>query len=188
MNELVLVTGPPGSGKTTLAIPLARRLELPLIAKDTIKEALFDTLGVGDLQWSQRLGAATFAVMFALARHTPAAVLEAPFSAPSVPSLLELCARPIEVHCRCPTDELLHRYANRPRHPGHVDHQRLEQVKAAATQAEPLGLGGPLLEIDTTGPVHVDDVATWVKTQFQAHQSGHNSSPRAGDRRSRAAP
>jgi hypothetical protein len=42
-NVFVLVTGPPGSGKTTLAGPLAERLSLPLIAKDTIKEALMKT-------------------------------------------------------------------------------------------------------------------------------------------------
>jgi len=32
---LVLVTGPPASGKTTLAQPLAHHLSLPLLSKDT---------------------------------------------------------------------------------------------------------------------------------------------------------
>ncbi len=57
---LVVVTGPPAAGKTTIAREIARRLHLPLIAKDTIKEALFDGLGTGDLAWSQRLGTATY--------------------------------------------------------------------------------------------------------------------------------
>jgi predicted kinase len=54
---LILVTGPPASGKTTLAQPLARQLGVPLLGKDTVKEALFDTLGTGDRAWSRRLGA-----------------------------------------------------------------------------------------------------------------------------------
>lgn len=41
---IVLVNGAPGSGKTTLASPLGRMLGLPLIAKDTIKEAMADVL------------------------------------------------------------------------------------------------------------------------------------------------
>src|SRR5262252_6392146 len=63
---LVLVTGPPAAGKTTVAWEIAARLGLPLVAKDTIKEALYDALGVGDLEWSTRLGGATFAVLWAL--------------------------------------------------------------------------------------------------------------------------
>ena len=44
-RRIVLVSGAPGSGKTTLAHPLAEQLGLPLFAKDTIKEALHDNLG-----------------------------------------------------------------------------------------------------------------------------------------------
>jgi adenylate kinase family enzyme len=44
-NVFVLVAGQPGSGKTTLAGPLATKLRLPLIAEDVIKEVLMQTLG-----------------------------------------------------------------------------------------------------------------------------------------------
>lgn len=37
-RRVVLVPGPPGSGKTTLAGPLADLLGFPLIGKDWIKE------------------------------------------------------------------------------------------------------------------------------------------------------
>jgi hypothetical protein len=43
-----------------------------MLGKDTIKEALFDTLGTGDRAWSRRLGAASYAVLLALARELPA--------------------------------------------------------------------------------------------------------------------
>ncbi len=61
---VLLVTGPPASGKTFGAGVLADRLGLPLIEKDAIKETLFDYLGTGDGRWSQRLGRATFALIY----------------------------------------------------------------------------------------------------------------------------
>jgi adenylate kinase family enzyme len=39
---LLIVTGPPGVGKTTVAEALAPRLGLPLLAKDDLKETLHD--------------------------------------------------------------------------------------------------------------------------------------------------
>ena len=73
---LVLISGVAGSGKSTLARRLAPVLDLPLISKDTIKEALADSLGLGDDAWSQPLGAASFEVLLALLRDVPQTVLE----------------------------------------------------------------------------------------------------------------
>ena len=42
MPTFVLVAGPPGSGKSSLAAPLATELGLPLLTKDDIKEALME--------------------------------------------------------------------------------------------------------------------------------------------------
>ncbi|HZD74107.1 MAG TPA: AAA family ATPase [Actinomycetota bacterium] len=171
---LLLVTGPPASGKTTLAGPLARHLGLPLLGKDTIKEALFDTLGTADRAWSRRLGAASYAVLLALARQLPAVVLDANFYPTHRPALLDACKRPIEVFCRCPAAEVERRFAWRAptRHPGHVDHVLDAELKAALDGGlGPLDLGGPVLEVDTSRPVDVAAVATWVKQQPEWHLS-----------------
>ncbi|MEV5705237.1 AAA family ATPase [Actinoallomurus sp. NPDC052274] len=42
---LVVVSGPPGSGKTTLAGLLARALPCPLVSRDAINEGIFHTFG-----------------------------------------------------------------------------------------------------------------------------------------------
>src|SRR5581483_9605379 len=60
---LALVTGAPGSGKTTLARRLASELRLPLLAKDDIKETLYDQLGAPDQAASQRLGLAALTLL-----------------------------------------------------------------------------------------------------------------------------
>jgi glucokinase len=165
---LVLVNGPPASGKTTLAVPLATVLGLPLIGKDLIKEALFDTLGSGDRAWSRRLGQASYEVLYAVVGALPAAVLDANLGPEAAPRLQALGADLIEVFCRCPGDEVERRFAARApdRHPGHVDHLLGPEMRAAlARGAGPLRLG-PVLEVDTTGPVDVTRIAAWVEAQL----------------------
>ena len=161
----MLVTGAPGSGKTTLARPLAATLGLPLLAKDTVKEALFDALGVGDRGWSRRLGHASFEVLLAVAAEVPAAVVDANLWPEAAPRLRALGVPLVEVFCRCPAAEARRRFAARAsrRHPGHVD--RLPSPEAMAASAGPLVLGGPLLEVDTGRPADVDAVASWVRAQ-----------------------
>jgi glucokinase len=169
---LVLVTGPPASGKTTLAQPLAHHLGLPLLGKDIIKEALFDTLGTGDRAWSRRLGRASYRVLLAMLGEVSAAVVDANFYPDHGPSLLQACPRPIEVFCRCPATEVERRFTRRAptRHPGHVDHVLDDQLKAALDGGmAPLGLGGPVLEVDTSGSVDVPAVASWVRQQPEWH-------------------
>ena len=65
---LIVVTGMPSSGKTTVADGLASQLRLPMIAKDEIKESLYDSLGPGYVKSSALLGGAAYALIFARSR------------------------------------------------------------------------------------------------------------------------
>jgi predicted kinase len=63
----VVVSGPPASGESTLAPVLARELALPLVAKDTIKDALMSVLPVADVDASRHIGRGAVAAMLAVA-------------------------------------------------------------------------------------------------------------------------
>jgi predicted kinase len=61
---LVVISGLPASGKTTLARRLAAEMRLPLVGRDDIKERLFESLGWSDREWSKRLGGASWDLLY----------------------------------------------------------------------------------------------------------------------------
>lgn len=173
----VVVSGASGTGKTTLALPLAAELGLPLIAKDTIKEAMADVLGLGDIAWSRQLGAAAFEALFALAAEALSAVVETRWYPEPCSTRLAALGKPIlEVFCRCPVSVVRDRLAGRiaHRHAIHhdvIDPALIDGVAADAQDSQPLGLG-PVLMVDTDVSTNVTDIAAWVRQQVVALPSG----------------
>jgi glucokinase len=54
-KPLIVISGLPGSGKTTLGRRLSPVLNLPFIDKDDILERLFESKGVGNAAWRRAL-------------------------------------------------------------------------------------------------------------------------------------
>ena len=92
----VIVSGPPGAGKSSLAVPLAQSLGLPLLRKDHIKETLHDHLPAHGQprDWSRSLGGASMELIWALTQVFPTAVLEANFRPESAYERQKLAALP----------------------------------------------------------------------------------------------
>lgn len=158
-KPVFLITGLPGTGKTTLARALVERHGWLLLSKDAIKEPLLDVLGAADAPSSRRLSDASFAVMFALARaHLGAAkglILEGNFrpgehEAALCAALPEVftaphreAARPVhpitQILCRTLESErrarLARRQADPSRHPGHNDVNLITAAAPAAGDA-----------------------------------------------------
>ena len=170
---LVVVTGMPAAGKTTLAEPLARDLGLPLIARDRIKECLYEALGVGDAEWSGRLGRAAFALLFDCARllmeSGHAAMVEANFFRGTEQEFSALPPhRVAQVHCAAPLDTLTARYRARPRHRGHHDAEKVRElpIRFESGVHEPLDLPGDLITVDTSHDVDLDAITDRIRRQL----------------------
>jgi len=161
-RRYVVVSGPPGSGKSTLAPDVAGALALPLVAKDTIKEALLRSMPAADVEASRRAGRAAMEVVFAVAAVSPVgAVLEANFHRTlAAPSILALPGRTLEVFCRCDHEVARRRYRAREsaRDPGHFDAARSDEEIWHDDVSQPVAGGWPVVEVDTNGPVVLDDL------------------------------
>ncbi len=158
-KRYVIVSGPPASGKSTLAPVLATSLRLPLLAKDTIKDALMRTLEVPDVEASRHLGRAAVEVMLAVAGDSPiGAVLESNFFRSKAAAPLATLPGPVvEVFCRCDRDVAMARFAARAgtRAAGHFDGERSADELWNDEIAEPVGGPWPVVEVETAAPVDI---------------------------------
>lgn len=163
----VVVSGPPASGKSTLAPALADALNLPLVAKDTIKDALLSVLSVPNVEASRQIGRAAVRAMLAVcAQSRPGAVIESNFyRTVARDDLLALPGDVVEIFCRCDAATAAARYRERAgsRHAGHFDSVRTTEELWNDEVSEPVAGGWPLLEVDTNVPVDIPSVIAFIR-------------------------
>jgi predicted kinase len=180
---VVIVSGAPATGKTTLADRLGPALQLPVLHRDSFKEVLFGMFEASSIAESQRLGAASFHLMHAtlgwLLDAGVGAVYESNFqrglSEPELRQHLARC-RGVLLHLETSRENVVGRYEERARrgdrHPGHFDLQRIERHRANPGEydwsryEEPLDLDVPTLRIDTTDGYRpeFDEIVRFVQT------------------------
>lgn len=158
---VIIITGLPGTGKTTLGKHLAQRYNLPYIHKDGIKEILFDAIGDCSLELSQKLGLSSIHLIHyvttALITAGQSLIVEANFKPkPATAEWLALKHKyefeTFQIQCHTNGEVLVQRFQKRigteERHPGHHD-----QVKSSSLlqgRQENLKIGGHVFELDTT--------------------------------------
>ena len=176
--RLVIVTGAPATGKSTLAADLGSHLGMPVLSKDLIKEALADSLVPTSVQESETLGRAAFTVLYAVAREFLDAgtdlVLEAPFQRGQSEADLKVLVDGVKaavVVCIASPELLLGRYRmcafGNARHRGHMDRPRREMTGVVAF--DPPALGLPELIVNTSDGYQpsIRTVIDWLSQRLQ---------------------
>ncbi|GII52576.1 hypothetical protein Pth03_09650 [Planotetraspora thailandica] len=156
---LIVVSGSPGSGKTTLAHRVARTLGCPAICRDEIKQGMVHTARDGG-ELDKRTLTAFFDVVGVLLRAGVTVVAEAAFQdrlwRPNLEPLADL-ARIRVVRCVAAAatahERIDRRFRESPLRAAHSDHALLQAIAEGDYTVDsfvPISMDVPTLTVDTT--------------------------------------
>ena len=175
-HSILLVSGSPASGKSTLARALAEIFGYPLISKDTIKESLFDSLGdhlssnLDASALSRRLSRAAMDLLWSLAAGCAQVILEANFRPGSDHERAQVMAlegRKLEIYCHCTPEEAERRFRERAERERHHPAHSMKTLSAELLKEfdRPVGLC-PVIDVDTELPVDPAEVAARIRRHW----------------------
>jgi predicted kinase len=175
-RSILLVSGAPASGKSTLARALAQIFRYPLISKDTIKESLFDSLGahltrtLDSPELSHLLSRAAMEMLWSLAPGCPQVILEANFRPRSDHERARIAAlqgRKLEVYCHCTGEEASRRFRERATKAEHHPAHSMKIISAELLEEfdRPVGLC-PVIDVDTERSVDALAVADRIRQHW----------------------
>lgn len=165
---LIIFTGLPGTGKTTMSQKIAATLNLPLIGKDVIKEILFDEIGGDDSVLLGKLAQAAIRIMdYTIEQQLGTGqsfMVESNFMPQYANKKfhnwqIAYGYKTIQVVCKTDLDVLAERYHRRSltnRHPGHQDigtvgsHRTTLMRRIENDEDRALDIRGSIYNIDTT--------------------------------------
>jgi predicted kinase len=173
---LILVTGVPGSGKTTLGSALASQLNAPFLCLDAIKEELH--AGNGRLTGLDLRIAAEVTLEKCLAQAAETVVLDIWIQpGRDTDRIAEMLRRQgrtvVEALCRVPAPIAVQRYRSRDREPPHLpaDEETLARIRAGVEEVTPLGVGTSV-ELDTSEPVDAKAVLALLTSSYPVQATG----------------
>jgi hypothetical protein len=177
-RPFVVVSGLPGSGKTTLARRLVPLLHVPLIDKDDILERLYETRSIGDAAWRRVLSRESDQILQHDATTSNGAILVSFWRLSGMPEdsgtpcewLAALSDRIVHLHCVCDPDVAVQRFIGRTRDPGHLDASRPDGEIASSIRAlstlPPPDLGARI-DVDTSAVPDVQKLARMVTDRWR---------------------
>lgn len=171
LPTLIIVTGPPGAGKSTLALQLSAVLPCPLISRDAIRAGLtFGATLTPDHASVNRLFQSSVTQLLS---HGCAVICEAAFQHPvwqSLPPDWQACARIVVICCHIDASTALQRITTRLHQQpwrGHIHHDQtyidqLSQNAGLNDDFHYLHMPTPTYHVDTTQPVDLTTLTQWI--------------------------
>ncbi|MFZ2189059.1 MAG: AAA family ATPase [Candidatus Moraniibacteriota bacterium] len=173
-NVLILVSGLPATGKTTLSKKISEEFNIPLASADAIKETIWSTLGHDfDFEFNDKIGRTTFELLFyfieASLSKGKSLVVEAHFN-PERNNLRinelkkKFGTKLVQIYCDCETEALRKRFKERTKkdsyHAGHKHTIELygegRILNSLGNKNKRLEIDGATYELDTTNPEKID--------------------------------